>query len=162
MKGELSMIKFIHIFDCDGVLLDSTHRYRTAACGTRIDLDHWIENCTPEMIAKDKPLPMSNWYKKFLNDPEHYVIIATARVCQEADHKVIAEKLGKPQHFIFRKLGDKRSGTDLKLAGLKPLLNLKQFKNAAITVYEDNVTYLNGIADYLGANKHYCPSSQGH
>jgi beta-phosphoglucomutase-like phosphatase (HAD superfamily) len=156
------MIKFIHIFDCDGVLLDSTHRYRTMPCGTRIDLDHWRENSTPEMIAQDKPLPMSNWYKKFLTDPEHYVIIATARVCQEADHKVIADKLGTPQYFIYRGENDSRSGTALKLAGLKPLLNLKQFRQAAITVYEDNVTYLNGIAEALDANKHYCPSPQGH
>lgn len=156
------MIKHIHVFDCDGVLLDSTHRYQTAKCGTRIDLDHWRENSTPEKIMRDKPLPMAAWYRQLLNDPEHYVIIATARVCQDADHKVIAEKLGYPQHFIFRSESDTRSGTDLKLAGLRKLLNLRQFKNAAITVYEDNVTYLNGIADALGAFKHYCPSPQGH
>lgn len=155
-------IKHIHIFDCDGVLLDSTHRYRTMPCGMRIDLDHWRENSTPEMIAKDKPLPMANWYKQFLADPEHYVIIATARVCQQADHDVIAQKLGKPQYFICRREGDSQSGTTLKLKGLRKLLNLRQFRNAAITVYEDNVTYLNGIADAIGANKHYCPSPQGH
>ena len=156
------MIQHIHIFDCDGVLLDSTHRYRTMKCGTRIDLDHWRENSTPEMIAKDKPLPMAEYYKAVLADPTQYVIIATARVCSEADHKVIAEKLGKPQHFISRDPDDSQSGTTLKLNALRKLLNLRQFKDAAITVYEDNVTYLNGIADALGASKHYCPSAQGH
>ena len=157
------MIKHIHIFDCDGVLLDSTHRYRTMPCGTRIDLDYWIENCTDEKIMQDSPLPMANWYRHLLNDPEHYVIIATARVCSDADFRVIREKLGWPQHFISRNgRSDTRSGTKMKLDGLIGLLNLKQFQNAAITVYEDNVTYLNGIADRLGAFKHYCPSEQGH
>ncbi len=156
------MIKHIHIFDCDGVLLSSMHRYQTMPCGTRIDLDHWIANCTPEMIAQDKPLPHSLLYKHFLADPEHYVVIATARVCQQADFDCIAEKLGLPQHFIHRKKGDHQSGVTLKLSGMRKLLNLKQFKNATITMYEDNLAYLHGVADKLGAKKVYIESEQGH
>jgi hypothetical protein len=131
-------------------------------CGTRIDLEHWIENCTPEQIWKDEPLPTAELYKRLLDHPEHYVIIATARVCQQADHDSIAFKLGKPQKFISRKKGDHQSGVTLKLNPLKRLLNLKQFKNAAITMYEDNLAYLNGVGDAIGAKKVYIESQQGH
>jgi hypothetical protein len=156
------MIKHVHVFDCDGVLVSSMHRYQTMPCGTRIDLEHWIANCTPEMISKDMPLPHSLLYKHFLSDPEHYVIIATARVCQQADFDMIAEKLGMPNHFIYRKKGDHQSGVTLKLNALKKLLNLNQFKNAFITVYEDNKTYLEGVAGGLGAKRVYVESDQGH
>ncbi|MCP4989148.1 MAG: hypothetical protein GY928_24745 [Colwellia sp.] len=156
------MIKFIDVFDCDGVLLSSAHRYRTMPCNTRIDLEHWHKNSTPEKIWKDEPLPMARYYRECLADPEHYVIIATARVCQQADYDSIAFKLGKPQKFICREKGDHQSGVTLKLAGLKRLLNLKQFKNAVWTIYEDNLAYLDGIADELGANKVFVPSVQGH
>jgi len=156
------MIKHVHIFDCDGVLVSSLHRYQTMPCGTRIDLDHWIANCNPEMIAKDTALPHSLLYKHFLADPEHYVVIATARVCQQADFDWIAENLGMPQHFIHRKKGDHQSGVTLKLKGMRKLLNLKQFKNAAITMYEDNVAYLDGVAIPLGAKRVFVESDQGH
>jgi hypothetical protein len=156
------MIKFIDVFDCDGVLLNSLHRYRTAKCGTRIDLEYWIENCTPEKIMADEPLPFAEYYKKCLLDMEHYVIIATARNCQQADYDVIAQKLGTPQHFICRKAGDHQSGVTLKLNGLKRLLGLKQFQNAAITLFEDNMAYLNGVGDAIGAQKVFIQSEQGH
>ena len=131
-------------------------------CGTRIDLEHWRENSTPEMIAQDKPLPLAEYYRSCLANPEHYVIIATARVCQQADYDVIAEKLGTPQHFISRKEGDSQSGVTLKLKGLRKLLNLKQFKDATITYFEDNLTYLHGVGDEIGAHKVHVFSNQGH
>lgn len=156
------MIKFIDVFDCDGVLLSSLHRYRTMPCNTRIDLKYWIENCTPDKIWKDEPLPMARYYAECLEHPEHYVIIATARVCQQADYDSIAFKIGKPQKFICREKGDHQSGVTLKLKGLKPLLNLKQFKNAVWTIFEDNQAYLDGIAPPLNAKKVFVPSLQGH
>ena len=156
------MIKHIHIFDCDGVLLDSSHRYRTDKSGLNIDLPYWIKNCIPEKIWLDRPLPTSKLYKQLLGDPEHYVIIATARVCQQADLDCIAEKLGVPNKFICRKKGDNQSGITLKLNPIKRLLNLKQFKNAVISMYEDNRAYLIGVGGALGANCHYIPSNQGH
>ena len=156
------MIKFVDIFDCDGVLLSSLHRYRTEKCGTKIDLKYWIENCTPEKIWQDSVLPTARYYQEVLAHPEHYVIIATARVCQQADYDSIAFKLGKPQKFICREKGDHQSGITLKLNPLKRLLNLKQFKHAAITMFEDNQAYLDGVGDALGAKKVYIPSEQGH
>ena len=156
------MIERIHVFDCDGVLMDSSHRYRTMPCNTRIDLDYWIENCTPEKIWQDEPLPMARLYRELLLSKSDYVIIATARVCQQADFDSIEFKLGKPQKFICREKGDHQGGVPLKLAGIRPLLNLKQFANAAITVYEDNLAYLSGLCEALNAKPIYIPSQQGH
>lgn len=160
--GERVLIKYIDVFDCDGVLLSSLHRYRTMSCGTRIDLEYWRKNSTPEKIWKDSPLPMAKYYWSLLQNPEHYVIIATARVCQQADLDSIAAKIGKPQKFISRLEGDTRKGVEMKLAGLKRLMNLKQFKNAIWTIYEDNLVYLDGIASALNAKKVFVPSLQGH
>jgi len=157
------MIKHFHIFDCDGVLLDSTHRYRTMPCGTRIDLDYWIAGCTPEKIWQDKVLPMAKHYADVLADAEHFVMIATARVCQQADFDSIAEKIGFPQSFAHRKAGDHQSGVTLKLTAIRRLLNLKQFQGLeSITMYEDNQAYLDGVGDAIGAKKVYIPSNQGH
>lgn len=156
------MIKYIDVFDCDGVLLDSTHRYRTMPSGDRIDLDYWRENCTPEKIWQDSILPMARFYGECLASVERYAIIATARVCQQADFDSINFKIGKPQKMIWRREGDTQSGVTLKLAELKPLLNLKQFQNAIVTIYEDNRAYLDGIADAIGAKKVFIPSNQGH
>lgn len=156
------MIKYIDVFDCDGVLLSSMHRYRTMPCGTRIDLDYWRKNSTPEKIWKDEPLPMARYYRECLANPEHYVIIATARVCQQADLDCIEFKLGKPQKIIYRQEGDNQGGVALKLAGLKKLLNLKQFQGALWTVYEDNKTYLEGLCTALNARPVFIASEQGH
>ena len=161
------MIKFIDVFDCDGVLLSSLHRYRTDKTGQKIDLKYWIDNCTPEKIWLDSPLPMAEHYKKCLADSEHYVIIATARVCQQADFDCIYSKLGKPNKFICRQKGDSQGGVSLKMAGLRKLINLKQFQNAAWSVFEDNKAYLNGICAELAtrniqANPIFIQSEQGH
>ena len=89
--------------------------------------------------------------------------MATARQCIQADFNYISERLGDANHFIYRQLGDSQSGVTLKLNPLKRLLNLKQFKNAAVTMFEDNIDYLNGVCDGLNreTNKVYIPSNQG-
>jgi hypothetical protein len=160
--GDVMTIKHIHIFDCDGVLLDSSHRYRTDSTGAKIDLPYWAANCIPEKIWADEPLPTSKLYKMLLGNPEHYVIIATARVCQQADFDCIEFKLGMPNKFISRKKGDNQSGVTLKLNPIKQLLSLKQFRNAKVSMYEDNLAYLHGVGEAIGAKLHYIPSIQGH
>ena len=131
------MINKIDIFDCDGVLVDSGHRYRNLPNGS-IDLDYWIENNTPEKVAQDKLLPHVNLYRESLNNPESYTIIATARQCAMHDLEYFRDHLGFPQKLIFRRAGDMRKDWVLKAAGIRRLLNLRQFKNAAVTMWEDN------------------------
>jgi len=157
----LKMIKEVHIYDMDGTIVCSMHRFRTLENG-KIDLQYWIDNCTPEKIAQDSLLPLADQYKAQLANPEIYVIIATARVLDQADMEYIKDVLGMPDKIISRNgRNDTRKGADMKLAGLRFLKNLKQFKNSALHFYEDNIEYLYPVAEALGAKAHYIPSKQG-
>jgi hydroxymethylpyrimidine pyrophosphatase-like HAD family hydrolase len=155
------MIKQIHIYDMDGTIVDSSHRFAILPNG-KIDLPFWIENCTPEKVAKDSLLPLAEKYKAQLLDPEIYVVIATARVLAASDWKYIIEVLGMPDKVVSRDgRNDCRKGADMKIAGLRYLNNLSQFKNAPRHFYEDNKDYLYPVAEYLNAIPHFIPSNQG-
>lgn len=67
----------IVIFDLDGTVIDTSHRYRDLPCG-RIDLDYWFANSTPEMIAKDKLLPLAQTWRD-LYAKGNTIIVCTAR-----------------------------------------------------------------------------------
>jgi len=139
------MIKHIDIFDIDGTLVDSDHRYRNLPNGS-IDLQFWREMATPANIAKDKLLPLASQYKAALANPAVYVIIATARVLKEADMLYIRDKLGIPNHIIARRDDDDtRRDYVLKVAGLRQLFNLKQFKEVSKRFYDDNVLNLQHV-----------------
>jgi len=157
------MIKKIKIYDIDGTLVDSLHRYRTK--NDRIDLDYWLENDVPEKIALDTLLPLARRYQQDLKNPDVYTILATARACakNDANYKYISDVLGEPDKFIHRKKqGDTRGGAELKLAAIKPMLNLRQFQNAEVHVFEDNLAYLGAMCYSLNAVGHFNPSKQGH
>lgn len=162
------MIKQIKIYDMDGTIVDSSHRYRSRIDENgieRIDLDFWRKHDIPEFIAKDSLLPLAKEYKADLLDPETYVIIATARACTagDANYQYIENVLGLPNKFVHRQgIDDKRGGAALKIQAIKPLLNLKQFKNALVKVFEDNKAYLQDMCHALNATPIYCKSNQGH
>lgn len=156
------MIKKIAIFDMDGVLVDSSWRYRVSALdNTKIDLQFWRDN--EKGAYFDELLPMAQEYQEMLKNPEYYVIIATARTMNSASWAFIDDKLGKPDSIIYRSDNDNRGGADMKIAGLKKILNLKQFREIKdITMYEDNAKYLKSICDYFNCKGVYIPSNQGH
>ncbi len=61
---ELSSVKKLVIaWDLDGTLIDSTHRVQYL--DGKFDLDHWVANCTKEMIFKDTLLPLVEIYREF-------------------------------------------------------------------------------------------------
>lgn len=156
-------IKRLAIYDMDGTIVDSSHRYRTVICadGTeKIDLDYWRENQPRAM--QDRLLPLAQQYRADLADPECYVIIATARVMNAPDWQFVKEILGEPDHFICRADGDTRGGAELKILGLKKFFNLKNFRKAKAVFYEDNTSYLKKVCDYFGITGVYIPSGQGH
>ena len=161
-KNEMT-IKRVEIYDMDGTIVDSTGRYRTMinADGKEvIDLAYWRANEFRAM--EDKLLPLAEKYKADLADSECYVIIATARVLYEADYKFINEILGKPDYIISRKPDSNISGGLLKINGLSKFFNLRNFKNAAFTFYEDNTSYLKAVCDKFNIRGVYIPSKQGH
>jgi hydroxymethylpyrimidine pyrophosphatase-like HAD family hydrolase len=158
----MTKITRVAIYDMDGTIVDSSHRYRTITDenGTRIDLDFWREN---EYLAmKDGLLPMFAEYKKDLADESCYVIIATARVMNEPDWKFVKEILGEPDYFISRPKGSSISGKNLKINGLAKFFNLLNFKDAEFVFYEDNISYLKAVCDRFNIRGVYIPSVQGH
>ena len=155
-------IRKIAIYDMDGTIVDSSHRYRTVQTpqGLRIDLDHWRANEYQAM--SDGLLPLAVQYKQDNDDPHTYVIIATARVMSDPDWQFVNEILGHPDYFISRGINDTRSGSILKINGLQKFFNLKQFRLADAVFYEDNVSYLKAVCDHFQIRGVYIPSVQGH
>ncbi len=155
------MIKRIAIYDMDGTIVCSLHRYKTI--DNKIDLQYWRDNEYRAM--NDSLLPLADQYKKDLADNDCFVIIATARILHEPDILFINTVLGKPDHIISRKENDSRSGALLKVLGLNKLFSLKQFskiKSDMIIFYEDNVSYLKAVCDRFNCTGVYIPSKQGH
>jgi len=139
-------MKKILIYDLDGTLISSDHRYRNLESGS-IDLPYWIRNATPANIAKDTLLPLAAHYKAAILNPLAYVIVATARLMSDADYAFLHSKLGKPDHIISRRgATDNRPDPVLKVAGLRKLLNLKQFKGKPATFFEDNPLNIEAVA----------------
>jgi hypothetical protein len=158
----MAKITKVSIYDMDGTIVCSLHRYRTIVDdnGERIDLDYWRQNEYRAM--DDNLLPLASQYRADLLDENTFVIIATARVLRDADNKFITDILGEPDYIISRMDGDSTSGGKLKIAGLTKFFNLKPFANAEFTFYEDNTTYLKAVCDRFNIRGVYVPSKQGH
>ena len=152
------MIKRVAIYDMDGTIVCSLHRYR--AIDNKIDLAYWRAN--EHKAYNDSLLPLADQYKADLADPSCYVIIATARILRDEDMRFIQDKLGMPNYIISRKEGDNISGGLLKIRGLQKFFNLRNFKNAVYTFYEDNAAYLKAVCDKFNITGVYIPSQQGH
>jgi phosphoglycolate phosphatase-like HAD superfamily hydrolase len=158
----MARINKVNIYDMDGTIVDSSHRYRTIvdSRGERIDLDYWRQN---EYLAmNDTLLPLARQYQEDIQDPNTYVIIATARVMREPDYKFVETVLGNPDYIISRPDGSTVSGSVLKIAGLAKFFNLVNFQGAQFTFYEDNVDYLKAVCDRFNIRGVYIPSVQGH
>lgn len=159
----MAAIRKISIYDMDGTIVDSSHRYRTVTNehgDTKIDLEYWRTNEYKAM--DDGLLPLAEQYRAELNDSSVYVIIATARVMSNPDWQFVNEILGKPDYFISRKSGDNISGSKLKINGLQKFFNLRQFRKADAVFYEDNTSYLKAVCDHFNIRGVYIPSKQGH
>ena len=128
------------IWDLDGTVIDSSHRYSTLPNGD-IDLPRWIADNTKANIERDSLLPLarlmrSNWRQG------DTVIICTARVLGIHDHCFLADHGIKANFILSRALGDNRGDAEMKRAKLFALFaDLKVpfarwTRNA--TFYDDN------------------------
>ena len=157
------MLRQIAIYDMDGTIVDSSHRYRTVVDPDgreRIDLQYWRDNEYRAM--EDGLLPLAEQYMRDIADPDVYVIIATARILRDPDMQFIREVLGMPNYIISRAENDTRSGAILKINGLTKFFNLLNFRNIDAVFYEDNVQYLKAVCDKFNIRGVYIPSVQGH
>jgi hydroxymethylpyrimidine pyrophosphatase-like HAD family hydrolase len=157
------MLKQIAIYDIDGTIVDSSHRYRTRMDDNgieKIDLEYWRANEYRAM--EDGLLPLAKQYMADIQNPEIYVIIATARILNAPDYQFIREILGEPNYIVSRGADDTRSGKELKIKGLQKFFNLVNFKNIDAVFYEDNIEYLKAVCDHFNIRGVYIPSVQGH
>lgn len=129
--------KKIHVYDLDGVLVDTEHRYRNNADGS-IDLAYWLANRTAEKIALDTLLPHAQQYINDCIDPFTYTIICTSRLYHSLDVDFIVNRLGHPDQLIMRPEGNLSRDDFLKFNQLRRVFNLKQFKKLPRVLWEDN------------------------
>lgn len=139
------------IWDLDGTVIDSSHRYSTLANGD-IDLPKWIADNTRENIERDSLLPLARLMKSNYRQGD-IVIICTARVLGVWDHVFLADH-GIKAHFILsRALGDNRGDAEMKRQKLLALFADLKIPFARWTksawLYDDNQGVLN-MAETLG------------
>lgn len=153
------MIKRIHVWDLDGVLVDSSHRYRNNGNGS-IDLAHWLANRTPENIARDTVMERAQEYHADIVDPFTYVIICTSRTMSLDDTDFIVNRLGAPDRIIMRPIGNMEGDAILKRRQLQRIFNLRQFSKLPRVLWEDNPLNIDALRD-LFSHVVYVQSKQG-
>lgn len=147
------MYKRIHVYDLDGVLVDTSHRYRNKPDGS-IDLDYWLANRTAEKIAQDKLLPLARQYQADCINPETYTVICTARQYHTLDIAFIVGYLGVPDNLIMRPEGNNEKDGKLKRRQLQRLFNLRQFQKLPRRFWDDNPLNLDACRDLFNSVFH--------
>ena len=140
------MYRKIHVYDIDGVLVDSSHRYRNTPAGN-IDLEYWMANRTKENIAKDTLLPHVVNYRADVLNSGIYTVLCTSRMWNIDDINFINSRLGKPDYLIMRPVGNMEPDAKLKRIQLLRLRNLKQFKGLPAFLWEDNKKNISALTD---------------
>ena len=133
-------MKNIIIFDLDETVINSQHRTPNFPDGT-LNLAAYLENQTAENIKKDTLLPLIRIMRDRFEAGD-YIIILTARGMIKADydylkdndipsHKIMSRDQCKtPRHY-------KLSDGEYKLFWIKSFLNLRQFKNKPVLMFDD-------------------------
>lgn len=142
-----------HIFDLDGTLINSSHRSVTDS-GGNLNLAQWIENSTPEKVAKDGLLPMVGIIRK-VNMLRNDIILLTARVMGPPDFIFLVDNSIPHHKVISRPNGCKMKDAELKDIQLRMYAQSRgiswvQFCQRAI-VYDDNQSVLKRLSS-IGLN----------
>ena len=141
------MIKKIHLYDCDGVLVDSSHRTTRNPDGT-VDLAAWIRDDTETNIRKDTLLPLAANYIRDIANPDVYVILCTARELQALDFRFIRDNLGYADHTIYKTIFNRyEPDPRFKRRRLGKLFNLVQFHGITKRFWDDNLKNLYAVSD---------------
>jgi phosphoglycolate phosphatase-like HAD superfamily hydrolase len=134
------MKQAIVIFDLDGTVIDSAHRTPNNADGT-LNLAAYHANHTPENVAKDKLLPLARLIRAAY-DSGMYTVILTARDMKACDYEYL-EKHGIRAHKIMSRdrvkseKHYKASDGAYKAKWIRPFLNLKQFAQCSVVMFDD-------------------------
>jgi len=104
----------LYIFDLDGTVIDSSHRFTGTAEG-KLDLEKWISDSTRKNIFKDSLLPLADFMKALIKANKN-VWICTARNMSKADFDFLAHHGIKAKTILCRKNGDHRADAEMKTA----------------------------------------------
>lgn len=88
------------VFDLDETVINSKHRTPNHPDGT-LNLQAYIQNHTPENVAKDTLLPLAREMQRMLNQGYH-VAVLTARDMHDCDYKYLAENGIFPSMIMSR------------------------------------------------------------
>ena len=143
----------IFIFDLDDTVIDSSHRATLTVDNGQVvlDLDAWRRDSTHENIMKDSLLPLANFMRECIANPNTFVWVCTARNMQQADHDFLAEHGLTPNLVLSRQLDDATADHILKRKMISKLLNLKPFKDCETIFFDDkpkNLQALENIIDF--------------
>ena len=133
----------ICIYDLDGTIIDSCHRIKLHDNGS-LDLNHWKNNSTKDMIFQDSLLPM---YWQLVADYKdgNIIVICTARELGKWDLEYI-HQMGIYYDYIISRPKDCMTVDHvLKKNQLRRFWNLKQFKNLFKSFYDDNLNNLKSV-----------------
>lgn len=116
------MKQLVNIFDLDCTLIDSTHRVNEFGDPSKgIDLNYWLENCTFDMVMKDKLLPLVDLFYEF-KKTEFTNIAVTAREMFAADYEFL-ELHGLHFHMVLHREDSKELDHVLKEKKLQELFD---------------------------------------
>lgn len=138
----------IVVFDLDGTVIDSSHRHLSKPDGS-IDLAHWRENCTREMIMKDSLLPLARSMRA-MKAAGHHIVICTARVITEHDMAFIVKNDLPFDGFLCREgENDNRPDGSMKVTLLTEYvqaLGYKSIRDSGLIMFDDNLKVIAAIS----------------
>lgn len=135
-------MKNITIFDLDETVINSAHRTPNNPDGT-LNLAKYFELQTPDNIYKDSLLPIVRLMRaRFVAGD--YIVILTARGMSKADYSFLSD-FDLPHHKILSRNNITKKHYNLsdgkyKEKHILKFLNLKQFKNCNVIMFEDSKT----------------------
>ena len=133
-------MRYVAIFDLDETVINSQHRTPNNSDGT-LNLDAYISKHTAENVAKDTLLPIA----KIMQAAEKagaYIVVLTARDMAQFDydflnmHGLRAHKI-MSRDTVKSKKHYQASDGEYKEKWIKPFLNLRQFKNKPVVMFDD-------------------------
>lgn len=133
-------MKNIIIFDLDETVINSLHRTPNFPDGT-LDLQSYLKNQTFENIQKDTLLPLVRIMRERYLAGD-YIIVLTARGMLSWDYDYLADN-DIPYHKIMSRdqcrttRHYKMKDGDYKLFWIKSFLNLRQFKDKPVIMFDD-------------------------
>lgn len=145
-KARSKKLPPIVIFDLDGTVICSKHRHATLPDGS-LDLEHWIENCTPEKIFADRLLPLAKAMRN-IHKAGNHVVICTARVMSQADLDFLANNNLPYDGLLSRHETDTRPDAEMKVCLLNKYLfdlGFANIREANCIMFDDNLKVIQAM-----------------